>query len=147
VPESTLDEQEEKRVREQLEARRQDVLQRRREVAAAAGKLLREWRTGGRIEQKALAKMASVTDTVVRRVEKGDYGPTPESLIAAVLKLGGPARELQESARMMEQLKAEQAQLSKLLSRNVLYGYSEWKPVPRAPATSAGPIIVGSAPR
>jgi predicted nucleic acid-binding Zn ribbon protein len=121
----TPDEQSLWSVRDELETRRQDLRRRRSETAAAAGRVLHAWRTGSGIQPGSLARLASVSDAVVRRIEKGDYGPAPESLINAVRDMGGPARELQESARTLQELGAKQARLTKLLSRKVLPDHIE----------------------
>jgi hypothetical protein len=93
------------------EARQQNVRRRRKEVAAEAGKVLHAWLKDSRIKQESLASLANVSSTLVRRVEKGDYGPAPESLIDAVRTIGGPARELQSSARILRELTGKLAQL------------------------------------
>jgi transcriptional regulator with XRE-family HTH domain len=118
MPELTPDEQgQQQRIREQLEVQLRDVRQRREEAATAAGKVLRAWRTNEGIQQDSLARRASLADVVVRRIEKGDYGAAPQTLIDAIQDLGGPAQELQEFAQVMNGLKVEQARLRRLLSR------------------------------
>jgi predicted ATPase/transcriptional regulator with XRE-family HTH domain len=111
---------EQERLREQLESARDDIRRRRSEMEAEAGRVLRSWRTARKINQDTLAAQACMTDAVVRRVEKGDYGATPEPLIEAVRGLGGPFRELREFAQRVRQLQADQKQIDKLLTRKTL---------------------------
>jgi Tetratricopeptide repeat len=95
----------------QLEAKRQALRRRRDEVAAEAGKVLRGWRTGGHFLQESLAKRAHVSVTLVRRVERGSYGPAPQSLVDAVREMGGPAQELQNFKHVLHKLTDELAHL------------------------------------
>jgi tetratricopeptide (TPR) repeat protein len=120
VPASTSDEEEQRRLRERLVARHQDVLARRAEAAAGAGRALRAWRTAAGIQQDALAQMASVSDAVVGRIERADYGSAPGSLIDVIREMGGPAEELGDFGRMLDELKAESARLRRLVSWKVL---------------------------
>jgi tetratricopeptide (TPR) repeat protein len=147
MPESTPDEQGQQDVRERLQAKRENVRRRRGEVAAGVGEALSAWRRGHGIQQISLAKMASVSPTVVRRIEKGDYGSIPESLISAVRDMGGPARELQDSNRVKQKLTGELAELTSLLARKEPQAYVERDPSPHDQASSsAGPVVVGPLP-
>ena len=87
-----------------------------------------------------------MTATVVRRIEKGDYGPTPVSLINVVRQMGGPGRELQESAQTLEGLKVELARLTSQLSRNEPQCFDEQQPESHGVAATNGPVIVGPRP-
>src|ERR1700685_2911140 len=81
------------RARRRLTTARDHVRRRRGEVMLEVGRLLRIWRDLSGILQQDLAAEGCVSATVVRRIEKGDYeSAPPESLIAAVSRLGGPAR-------------------------------------------------------
>jgi tetratricopeptide (TPR) repeat protein/transcriptional regulator with XRE-family HTH domain len=147
VPDSTSGEHGQHDVREQLQAKRENVRRRRGEAAAKAGEILSAWRKGSGIQQGSLAKMASVSPTVVRRIEKGDYGSVPESLISAVRDLGGPARELRDSNLLEQKLKGELAELTGLLARREPQAYIEQDPSPPdAESSSAGPVVVGPVP-
>jgi tetratricopeptide (TPR) repeat protein/transcriptional regulator with XRE-family HTH domain len=145
VPDSTPDGQEQQGGRSEFQAKRQEILARRAETAAGAGQVLRAWRTGAGLSQNALAKEAFVSEIVVRRVEKGDYGPVPVTLIAAVQKLGGPARELRESAQTLEDLKHEFALLRRSPVPQVLQDYAE-QPTTAGDRLPAGTVIVGRRP-
>ncbi len=100
---------------------KEDIRRRRDVVMVEAGRALRAWRESRGVQQQDLAAAACVSPTVVRRIEKGDYeSPPPESLITALDRQHGPARELQELARDFRQLQAEQKQVENLLRRKEL---------------------------
>jgi predicted ATPase/transcriptional regulator with XRE-family HTH domain len=112
---------EQDRARGRLTTARDHVRRRRGEVMLEVGHLLRIWRDLSGILQQDLAAEGCVSATVVRRIEKGDYeSAPPESLIAAVSRLGGPARELAGLARTYQDLQGQQRQIDKLLIRKVL---------------------------
>lgn len=109
------------RIRGHMTEARDQVRRRRTEVMAEVGRMLRDWRGLNGILQQDLAAEGCVSATVVRRIEKGDYeSPPPESLIAAVARQGGPARELQDLARAFQELQGRQKKIDKLLARKVL---------------------------
>jgi len=118
----------EKRVREQFEARRQDVSRRRDDVRAEAGRMLLTWRKDRGIQQDSLARQAHISPTLLRRFEKGDYGSPPATLIDEVRKMGGPARELRKLAQVQDELTGELAHLRKLLAHNVPPSYFDGEP-------------------
>jgi tetratricopeptide (TPR) repeat protein len=146
VPDSKSDEQGQQDVREQLLAKREDVRRRREKVAAEAGEVLSYWRKNNGIRQDLLAKKASVSPTVVRRIENGDYGLVPESLISAVDDMAGPARELRDRNRVEQKLKGELAEITSLLARKEPQVYIERDPAPTDASSAAGPVVVGPLP-
>jgi predicted ATPase/transcriptional regulator with XRE-family HTH domain len=110
-------------IRSRLVAARDQVRGRRSEVMLEIGRLLRVWRDLSGILQQDLAAEGCVSATVVRRIEKGDYeSPPPESLIAAVARQSGPARELGDLSRAFRLLQGQQKKIDKLLARKVLPG-------------------------
>jgi predicted ATPase/transcriptional regulator with XRE-family HTH domain len=109
------------RAREHLRTARADIRRQRTDAMRAFGEVLRTWRAQSGVLQQDLAVEACVSPTVVRRIEKGDYeSPPPHSLLAAVTRLGGPAREMQAFERTYQALQAEQRQLDQLIGRKVI---------------------------
>jgi len=110
-------------IRGRLVAARDGIRRQRAELMLEVGRLLRAWRALSGVLQQDLAAEGCVSATVVRRIEKGDYeSAPPQSLIAAVTRQGGPARELRELAQTFQALQAQQRQIDKMLTRKILPG-------------------------
>jgi transcriptional regulator with XRE-family HTH domain len=91
------------------------------------GRELRAWREGGGIKQQDLAAQGCVSATVVRNIEKGSYESAPHpSLVSAVGRLGGPARELRELAAAYRTLQGKQRRVDRLLSRKEVPESAGW---------------------
>ena len=148
MPTSVPGEHEQVRLRERLQARQREVAERLAEAKAGAGLVLRTWRTGIAIQQDSLAKLASLSDGVVGRIERGDYGSAPGSLIKVVRDMGGPAQELEDFGRILEELKVESARLRRLLSWKVLPPEIEGEAAQLSLVSAASPsvIVVGLTP-
>jgi len=114
---------EQDRIRGRLIVARDGIRHQRSQVMLEVGRLLSAWRALSGVLQQDLAAEGCISATVVRRIEKGDYeSPPPQSLIAAVARLRGPARELQELAHSFTVLQAQQKQVDKMLARKILPG-------------------------
>ena len=146
MPGSTPYDQEQRRARERLEAKLRNAADRQKEAGAEAGRILSAWRRAQRVSQLSLAELAFVSDGVVGRIERCNYGAAPPSLIEAVRDLGGPARELEDLARIQEEQRAELARLRLVLSRTVIPPDVVRKLLHLDPVSPAGPVIVGQRP-
>src|SRR5215469_1969834 len=113
--------------RDRLRAARDDIRRERGDVMARMGRELYAWRERSGILQQDLAAGGCVSATVVRRIEKGDYeSAPPSSLIAAVARHRGPAREIQELVETFQILQIQQRGIDKQLARKIVPENEGW---------------------
>ena len=113
--------------RNRLLTARDSIRRERGEVMARMGRELRAWRERSGILQQDLAAEGCVSATVVRRIEKGDYeSAPPSSLITAVARHRGPAREIQELVETFQILQIQQRGIDKQLARKILPEKEGW---------------------
>ena len=119
--------EQQRRARDRLAEGRDSIRRERAELMARMGRELRAWREGGGIKQQDLAAQGCVSATVVRNIEKGSYESAPHpSLVSAVGRLGGPARELRELAAAYRTLQGKQRRVDRLLSRKEVPESAGW---------------------
>ena len=115
------------RARNRLLTARDSIRRERGEVMARMGRELRAWRERSGILQQDLAAEGCVSATVVRRIEKGDYeSAPPSSLITAVARHRGPAREIQELVETFQILQIQQRGIDKQLARKIVPENEGW---------------------
>src|SRR5690349_12013725 len=113
--------------RNRLLTARDSIRRERGEVMARMGRELRAWRERSGILQQDLAAEGCGSATVVRRIEKGDYeSAPPSSLITAVARHRGPAREIQELVETFQILQTQQRGIDKQLARKIVPENEGW---------------------